>query len=315
VTVQLQPASVGVVSPGHGPRTVQGNGGYTYEQYPDGTLVIRAGPGIRAPVRLTAGKAFNVITAEIGPFPSAPGAGTKSLTQATEEVALEGGRWLDWLAGQANTVGEAASDLFVTAGEWADRLTGVWFSDEAPARNAPVAPGDRSNKAEEAKRAAMTPLELGLQKVGKVEYVDPTFGKGAGKRDFTTAETNALAKGSGDIQVASCSPFAYWTLAASGIDINRPIEGAGKSIRGYVNNEGVKEPELKSLVDASDERIQGRRPLLRRPRLAPRYARRRPAQATLYRLGDKFQTIHFAQVIPPSCTVRTAAARPYSVWR
>jgi len=260
VAVQLQPASGGVASPGRGPRTVQGNGGYSYEQYPDGTLVIRAGPGIHAPVRLTPEKALNAITAEIGLIPSARGAGTNTCTQATEEVALEGGRWLDWLAEQANTVGEAASDLFVTAGEWADRLTGAWFSDEAPARDAPVAPGDRSNQAEEAKLAAGTgtPLELALTKVGKVEYVDPKHGEGAGMRDFTTAETSALKKGSSDIQVASCSPFAYWTLAASGININAPIKGAGASIREYVNNEGVKdEVELRSLVDASDERIQG----------------------------------------------------------
>ncbi|WP_428266948.1 hypothetical protein [Haliangium sp.] len=73
-----------------------------------------------------------------------------------------------------------------------------------------------------------TPLELAL---AKVEYVDPTFGKGEGKRKFKDTEVAALKSGSDDMSVASCSPFAYWTLAAAGIDINADIEGDGVSIR------------------------------------------------------------------------------------
>lgn len=52
------------------PRTVEGSGGYSYEQYPDGTLVIRSGPGVNRPVRLVQGAAWQAITDEIGVFPS-----------------------------------------------------------------------------------------------------------------------------------------------------------------------------------------------------------------------------------------------------
>ena len=61
------------------------------------------------------------------------------------------------------------------------------------------------------------------------------------------------------VKVASCSPFAYWTLAASGIDINVKIEGDEASIRQYINIEGgaLKGGDYASLVKASDERIKG----------------------------------------------------------
>jgi len=259
-TVQLQSLSGGAASRPLEARVVQGKGGYSYEQHPDGTIVIRSGPGVRAPVRLTEGKAFESITAEIGRFPGASVPGTTELPSAAAGTP-EGGRWLDWLAGQASTVGEAASDLFVTAGEWASGLADAWFSDAAPERDAPVVPGERSEAAEAAKLAGMTgtPLELALEKVGQVAYVDPRFGKGAGKRKFTKAETRALKTGSEDIKVASCSPFAYWTLAASGIDINVEIEGDAASIRQYINIEGgaLKGGDYGTLVKAGDERIRG----------------------------------------------------------
>lgn len=251
------------------PRVVLGRGGYRYEQHADGTIVIRSGPGVRKPVRLARGEAFDSITAEIGPFPAT--AGTEAAPSAVAEEIQEGGRWLDWLAGQASTVGEAASDLFVTGGEWASGLFDAWFSNEAPGRDAPVAPGERSEEAEAAKIEGMTgtPLELALEKVGEVDYVDPNFGKkGApGRRAFTEAEIRALKSGSKDIKVASCSPFAYWTLAASGININVKIEGDGASIRSYINIEkkkileGGDEESLKKAyrkaVRAGDERIRG----------------------------------------------------------
>ncbi len=241
-------------------RVIEGAGGYRYEQYADGTIVIRSGPGVTAPVKLTSGRAFQAVTREIGPYPTPPTSAAGSAGTTTENVQ-EGGAWLDWLARQADALGEAASDLFDTAGEWASEVADDWFSEDAPREDVPVTPGDRSPEAETEKVASMTgtPLELALEKVGAVDYVDPKFGVGAGKREFEKSEVRALKSGADDIDVASCSPFAYWTLAASGIDINVEIEGDGVSIREYINLEGgaMKGGSYKDLIDASDDRIKG----------------------------------------------------------
>ena len=55
------------------PRVVQGRGGWTYRQHPNGTIdIIGAPSGHQSGARLTSGSSWNAITNEIGTHPAAP---------------------------------------------------------------------------------------------------------------------------------------------------------------------------------------------------------------------------------------------------
>ncbi|MEL6346217.1 MAG: hypothetical protein AAFV53_24110 [Myxococcota bacterium] len=253
-------------------RVVNGSGNYTYEQYPDGSIVIVSGPGVSGPVRLSSGSAFDAITAEIGPYPSVKASPKRDEPTETETAPVDipqTGGWFNWLAEQTEDLGEGASELLQEGTKWFGNVTGLWTSDTTPTDKPPVSQTDTSDKAHEVVKkddkkektveGTGTPLETALDKVGEVDYVDPTFGKGDGKRKFTKDEVKNLKQGSDDLKVASCSPFAYWSLAASGIDINSKIEGEDTSIRAYINLEksALAGGKYMDLIKDKDDRIKG----------------------------------------------------------
>ncbi len=214
------------------PRTVRGKGGYIYEQHADGALFIVAGPGISREVRLTEGSAYDAISKEIGDHPSAAGGQN---TPETGQDVPEGGGWLDWFAEQSQEFGEGAKEFFENAGEHAGDMVDAWWNPAAPSEDLPVTENDKEMPDSEASGGESSPLEIALGKVGKVEYVSKHHGKGRRNKDST--EMANLKQGKDEMTVASCSPFAYWALAASGVDINKKIEGSDKSIRSILNLE------------------------------------------------------------------------------
>lgn len=98
------------------------------------------------------------------------------------------------------------------------------------------------------------PLALAISKVGEVGYKNEKFLSGSGT--LSDAENKALTSGSPDINVADCSSFMMWTLAAAGylddpktrsqiiaaININKPLEHGSLSADITAGSDAIKGP-------------------------------------------------------------------------
>jgi hypothetical protein len=116
------PASVGAAAnPGAvAVRTVEGSGGYVYEQAVDGTITVVSGPAGAGRV-LSSGPAWEAITAEIGPHPGAsamatttPGASVSALPAAA--AAPDEPSILDQMGGLATQAAGGVGGLSEAAG-------------------------------------------------------------------------------------------------------------------------------------------------------------------------------------------------------
>ncbi|HMV69910.1 MAG TPA: hypothetical protein PKA64_23925, partial [Myxococcota bacterium] len=128
------------------PRVVHGSGGYTYQQHPDGALVILDGPrgkGTRIEPGGPKAAAWQAITREIGAYPRqarAPATPEGDLFQGLlqgvehvgEVVADKVGGAVDqagdavngMVHGVVDGVKHAAGDVIETVAGWWDKLTG-----------------------------------------------------------------------------------------------------------------------------------------------------------------------------------------------
>lgn len=136
-----------------GPRRVKGGGGYVYDQFPDGAIVIVDGPSGKG-ARLTSGRAWDAITSEIGKVPAvqpggSPGTGGKSNGQgkpggspapkpaASGQSSSFGGLLDLWNAGQKK-VGELASagqSMFNDAVSWGQQKVAEFTAPATPTNN------------------------------------------------------------------------------------------------------------------------------------------------------------------------------------
>ncbi|MEL6349105.1 MAG: hypothetical protein AAFV53_38730 [Myxococcota bacterium] len=117
-----------------GPRTVNGAGGYRYEQHPNGDIVILSGGDISAPVRLTSGKAWTAITNEIGPFPTSSssassGASTGTTTSDVKEDKSQKSM-LDQFADMASSIGKAWSETVTDIQDQSSSIWNYWFGSK-----------------------------------------------------------------------------------------------------------------------------------------------------------------------------------------
>jgi len=125
-----------------GPRRAEGSGGYVYDQYPDGTLVIVDAPGGRGVgVELGAGAAFDSISAEIGPYPAPPElTPTAPIAPTAIEAAEDPGQQsildvvVEELGGLGEATGAFVDDLGDVAGYALSSFVEWWRDeDEGPA--------------------------------------------------------------------------------------------------------------------------------------------------------------------------------------
>jgi hypothetical protein len=121
------PSAAAVVSS----RTVEGAGGYVYQQFQDGSIVIVGGP-TSVGVKLSVGKpGWQAITGEIGPWvqETAPPAVAEGVDPGVVENATEesSGVWMsDWL----DSIGDAAIEI---AGDIVEEVSSWWESEESQA--------------------------------------------------------------------------------------------------------------------------------------------------------------------------------------